>query len=395
MLYRPEDFEPLVDEPWDETRVREQIRAVVADTDRAFDPDGLWPAHEWDAWEGELPQPLTDLYGGAAGVVWALDALARRGHAETAIDLGAAITRALELWRAHPFSGGEMPLPTPAGSSLLGGETGILVVAWRLAPTDADVLLARIRENVANEAEELLWGSPGTMLAAHAMHGWTGEERWAKAWRESADALLARRGPDGIWTQQLYGMGPWHNLGPAHGLVGIVHALLQAGPDTGLERETAAVLAEHAVREGGLANWPPDAREGLVNRRGEIRIQWCHGAPGIVATAAPYLEEELLVEGAELTWRAGAHGAEKGPGICHGTAGNGYALLKAFERTGDELWLERARRFAVHALAQGERARAECGTGRYSLFTGDVGAALFASDCLDATARYPVLDGWD
>ena len=26
---------------------------------------------------------------------------------------------------------------------------------------------------------------------------------------------------------------------------------------------------------------------------------------------------------------------------------------------------------------------------RYSLWTGDVGAALFASDCLDARARYP------
>ena len=393
MLYRPEDFEPLVDEPWDEARVKEAIRDIVTDTDRAFDPDSLWPAHEWDVWE--LPQPLTDLYAGAAGVVWALDALARRGQAETTIDVGAAVTRALELWRAEPLSGGETPIPSPAGSSLLLGETGILVVAWRLAPTDADVLLAHIRENVANEAEELLWGSPGTMLAAQAMHGWTGEERWADAWRESAEALRARRGADGIWTQELYGMGPWHSLGPAHGLVGIVHALLQGGPDAGLEGETAAVLAEHVVREGGLANWPPDAREDLENRRGEIRVQWCHGAPGIVATAAPYLDEELVVEGAELTWRAGAHGAEKGPGLCHGTAGNGYALLKAFERTGDELWLERARRFAVHALAQAERTRAESGTGRYSLFTGDVGAALFASDCLDAMARFPVLDGWD
>jgi len=40
---------------------------------------------------------------------------------------------------------------------------------------------------------------------------------------------------------------------------------------------------------------------------------------------------------------AGAPNDEKGAGICHGTAGNGYALLKTFERTGDELWLERAR----------------------------------------------------
>ena len=107
----------------------------------------------------------------------------------------------------------------------------------------------------------------------------------------------------------------------------------------------------------------------------------------MVGTAARYLDEELLLAGAELTWRAGAHGAEKGAGLCHGTAGNGYALLKTFERTGDERWLERARKFAVHALAQAKGA-----PGRYSLFTGGVGVALFAAGCLEADPRFPVLD---
>ena len=62
-----------------------------------------------------------------------------------------------------------------------------------------------------------------------------------------------------------------------------------------------------------------------------------------------------------------------------------------FERTGDGLWLDRARRFAVHALGQVQRR----GEGRYSLWTGDVGVALFAADCLDGVGRYPILDGWD
>ena len=141
--------------------------------------------------------------------------------------------------------------------------------------------------------------------------------------------------------------------------------------------------------EDGLATWPAVARGSLVSRDGEIRLQWCHGAPGIVATAAPYLDEELLLAGAELGWRAGPPGLEKGPGICHGTAGNGYALLRTFDRTQDERWLDRARRFAMHALEQVERREP-----RYSLFTGDVGAALFASDCLDARARYPILETW-
>jgi hypothetical protein len=37
-------------------------------------------------------------------------------------------------------------------------------------------------------------------------------------------------------------------------------------------------------------------------------------------------EEELLGRRRELIWRAGAHGHEKGHGICHGTSGNGFAL---------------------------------------------------------------------
>ena len=376
MLFDAAGFEPLTDEPWDDERVRAAIRTIVADADAAFDAVGLWPANEWDSW-GSTP-PLKDLYCGAGGVIWALDALVRRGLAETGIDLAAA----------------EIELPSARESSLLCGEAGLLLANWRLTPRDdlADRLLQRVRENRDNEFEELLWGSPGTLLAARAMHAWTGEDRWLEAWRESAEALMARRDSDGLWTQQLY--GTTHRLlGPAHGLVGIVNSLLQieSGWNESLRRQTAEVLAREAIVEDGVATWPADAGGPLAPASGSgIRLQWCHGAPGMVATAAPYLDEELLLAGAELTWRAGAHREEKGAGLCHGTSGNGYALLKTFERTGDERWLERARRFAVHALSQVDRT-----PGRYSLFTGGVGVALFAAACLEADPRFPVLDGWD
>jgi Lanthionine synthetase C-like protein len=369
MLYDPKGFEQLTDEPWDEERVRAGIRAIVADAEEAYDPDKLWPAHEWDSWQAVTP--LKDLYVGAAGLVWALNEL--RSHVETRLDLPAVAARSLERWRAEPDFMGGTELPSPPESSLFGGEVGPLLVAWKLAPRAelADDLLKRIRANVDNEAEELMWGSPGTILAARAL----GE---ADAVQESADALLARRDDDGFWTQRLYG-GAYRRLGPMHGLVGNVLALL---PDHDLRAETAAILAREAVVEDGLATWP-----GQPGGSVGPKLQWCNGAPGIVATAADYLDEELLLAGAELTWRAGAHGAEKGFGICHGTAGNGYALLKTFARTGDELWLDRARRFAVHALRQTQEM-----PGRYSLFTGGVGAALFAADCLRAEPRFPVLD---
>ena len=157
-------------------------------------------------------------------------------------------------------------------------------------------------------------------------------------------------------------------------------------------RDTAVILARTAIVDDGLANWPPRPRPELPGPDGQIRVQWCAGSPGIVIAAADYLDEELLLAGAELPWRAGPPGLEKGPSICHGTAGNGYAFLEVFARTGDERWLERARRFAVHALGQVRRLRAERGRGRYSLFTGDLGVALYAADCLDGRSAYPIFD---
>ena len=280
-------------------------------------------------------------------------------------------------------------------SSLLSGEAGVLLVAWSLTerPDLADDLYARVRANVhADELDELMWGTAGTLLIARELLARTGEERWREACRESAEALLARRDADGLWTQRLF--KDTRSLGPVHGLVGNVYALrttLDPGRAEPLEAETNEVLSRLAVREDGLANWPPSAGDGMEHARtGAIRLQWCHGAPGIVATTAPYLDEELVLAGAELTWRAGAHREQKGAGICHGTAGNGYALLAAFDRTGDELWLDRARRFAMHALPQAEREAP-----LYSLWLGAIGVAVFASDCLDGRCRYPFLETGD
>jgi Lanthionine synthetase C-like protein len=399
VLYRADAFEPLTDEPWEEARVDRAVKELAADAEQGFDPVQLWPAADDDRDGTRLP--LTSIYLGAAGVIWALGRLSRRGHVEVGLDLPAAARSALDAWRREPdlVSGDTSPLPSTADAGLFLGETGLLLVAWQLAPSRelADGLHERVLANRDSEANELMWGAPGTMLAARAMLDWTGERRWAEAWRESAESLYRQREPDGLWTQRLYGRVQ-RSLGPIHGAVGNVLALLSGGdllapgrPAT-LEQETAAALARAAVVEHGLANWPPAAGGELVAPDGQIRVQWCHGAPGIVASAADYLDEELLLAGAELTWQAGP--LKKGPGLCHGTAGNGYALLKAFERTGDELWLERARRFAVHALEQVRRARHKRGHGRFSLWTGDLGAAVYAADCIDARTAFPTIDTW-
>jgi len=369
VLYRPELHEPLTERAWDDAWARDAIRSLVADADAAYDPASLWPAHDWDGWRAALP--MKNLYVGAAGVAWALERL--RPHAEPALDPARVAERALELFREQPdFMEGEEAV-AQRFSSLLCGETGLVLVAWLLDPSEelGDDLLELVRENIGNPANDLMWGVPGTLIAAREALGRTGEERWRAAVQESEEALRDDRDEDGLWTQHLYGETNRY-LGPPHGLVGNVVALGEAG-------NAAEVLRERAIVEDGRANW---------GSRDDLRLQWCTGAPGIVVAAVGYLDEDLLLAAAELIWEAGAANDEKGAGICHGTAGNGYALLKAFERTGDELWLGRARAFATHALEQAARL-----PGRYSLFTGGVGAALLAADCLDGQARYPVLDG--
>ena len=123
--------------------------------------------------------------------------------------------------------------------------------------------------------------------------------------------------------------------------------------------------------------------------------QYCHGAPGMVATFAdaPFSSpelEELLVKGGTFTWAAGP--LVKGSNLCHGTGGNGYAFLKLYRRTDDPMWLERARAFAMTAIAQCREVREQTGRGRYTLWTGDVGLAIYLWDCLTADPRFPSID---
>jgi hypothetical protein len=148
-----------------------------------------------------------------------------------------------------------------------------------------------------------------------------------------------------------------------------------------------------AIEDGDLASWPALT---TGSRTGALpRVQWCHGAAGIVTSLAALGDGDdrhgaLLNAGGEVMWRAGP--LARNAGLCHGTAGNGFGFLALFARTGDERWLERARAFAMHAISQVARFRAAAGRGRYTLFTGDIGAALLAAACLHADPAFPGID---
>jgi Lanthionine synthetase C-like protein len=260
----------------------------------------------------------------------------------------------------------------------------MLVFADKLGSpaADADRLRALVRANQECPTWELLYGSPGTILAARAC-GLEDE------WRESAELLYARWDESSdMWTGKFAG-DVQNYVGPAHGFAGNVHALRGFVDEDILRKRVARLLARTALRQDGLVNWPPRDRP-LSEEAAKMRVQWCHGAPGIVGTLGDLMPLELAVGGGELTWRAGP--LRKGPGLCHGTAGNGFAFLRLHELIGDPVWLERARRFAMHAIEQVDSERAALGRGRYALFTGDVRVALYLRACLDAVPDFPILE---
>jgi hypothetical protein len=394
MLFDARAHEPLHDAAWNPADVEAAIRAIARDAEDALGAADWWPWHPLDAEDGD-PDVVHGVYLGAAGVLWALDRLARAGLHEPRHDYARLAEDVLDSYLSRPEFGGPLP-------SVWMGEGGIALVAWLLAPTRA--LADRLAKLVAGDLErdslELMWGSPGLLLIADAMLERTGEERWASAWSAIADRLMRQWGAEvpGFWTQRLYGTTD-EIIGPAHGLAGVVAALARRPellPPARLVPGVTAALSATAARHGGHANWPPSRGEPLAKPDGLIRTQWCHGAPGIVASTAVLPADDeldsLLIAGGELTWAAGP--VRKGAGLCHGTAGNGFALLKLFTRSADESWLDRARRFAMHAAAQVEAARRHYGRGRYTLWTGDLGTALYLQQCLVATSDMPTIDTW-
>jgi len=400
MLFEPDRHEALDSTPWDASRAHQTVRSIVHDIEQQRGSDESWPVHPRDD-EGDTPRTgFKTLYLGRVGVLWALWALQREGAVELTLDPIEGVARADAAYQAEPDAGTVVP-------SYFLGEAGILTVLWHMnrSATVADRLAASVRSNIDNPTNEALWGAPGTMLAAWHLWKATGEARWKdlvldnvehvwKHWLFDATAQCH------LWTQDMYGKVVQY-LGAGHGLAGNVYALLKcaalldAPRRAELYERTATAFRTLAKSQDGAVNWPPGT---YTPRPGgaQILMQWCHGAPGIVTALSDFPRgvsaelDALLVQAGQAIWTAGP--LVKGYGLCHGTAGNGYAFLGLYERTGDPLWLDRARAFAVHAMGQQDRMRREHGRGRYTLWTGDAGLAVYLWDCIRARSGLPTLD---
>ncbi|WP_310136282.1 lanthionine synthetase C family protein [Paraburkholderia terricola] len=372
----------------------------MEDTSAAFTPDTLWPAHPLDVESDAGSAPaLTPLYFGAAGVIWSLHYLnavgAARTHNGWLEQLDPIRPRNRAWLAAEGFE---------ADASFLMGDLPILMLRYAHAPTPS--LEARLAELIAGNMDhptrELMWGAPGTLLAACFLFELTRNERWAALFRDTAAHLwkqLQWSDEHGchFWTQDLYGKRVTY-LDGVHGFVATASPLirgrnlLSAADWSRWQDAITNTVGRTATWEYGKVNWRAQLDStGTSNDR--LLMQFCHGAPGFVTCLANLPDTtlgDLLVAAGEAVWDAGP--IAKGASLCHGTAGNGYTFLALYRRTKDAIWLDRARAFAMHSIHQSESDAARYGRLRYSLWTGDLGVAIYLFDCLRGVAAFPTLD---
>jgi hypothetical protein len=387
-LYELTRHEKLGGAAWDPDIARNEIKRIIEDFGSARLSAGNWPTHPLDD-EGLAPKWA--LYSGAAGAVVSLRILRNAGHA--AIDHSDSLNCIHASYLLHPDYGYETGLQL--------GEIGILTPAVLANLNDTETterLVDCMKKTIHNQAREITSGVTGMMHAALTLFQKTHNEIWRELYCEGAQALWeswTQNGETGEWHWQSHIFGAVRTYyGACHGIAGNVHALLRGKEflpnhwEKSMVQRAAHTLSHGSVRHGTEVNWPLSSETDPVGKK--HLVQWCHGAPGIVmalSTVTSGVPEDadkladLVNDAAEMVWIAGP--LTKGPGICHGTSGNGYAFLARYQRTGQAHWLDRARQYGMHAIEQSRHTRNKYGQGRYTLWTGDSGLAIYLHHCLN------------
>jgi hypothetical protein len=208
-----------------------------------------------------------------------------------------------------------------------------------------------------------------------------------------------------------------YNLGPAHGIPGVI-AVLGGACAARIAAGTARPLLDEAVRWLLAQRLPDDSPSHFPSWLGPgvdpapSRSAWCYGDPGV---AAPLLCAAQAV--GESTWQreaitiaqkaAGRHADECGvrdAGFCHGAAGLGHLFNRMFQATGDERLGDAARFWLTRTLEMRDMKRGIGGFRTYfptenghegwvndpGILTGAAGIALAL-----VAAISPIEPAWD
>ena len=386
MLYDQDRHTLICTTPWSEEKIRSVILDIFDRTVQNFDPVNLWPKDPAEDCPVEI---LKTVYNGAAGALFAIDKMSVFLKKDLPFEKSKLADYIYEQYLATPDTESVVP-------SFFLGEVGILLLCYKFNPTQEidNKLFQLIKDNIENPTLEALWGAPGTMLGASYMYEQTKNKKWLDLYLKNVTFLLSslHEVPHknySIWTQDLYGRKV-EFIGAGHGFMGNVFPILKdlnlLSPNEKdlILSKTLETTKKLAVEENNLINWPP------VEKKEENKwlVQWCHGAPGVITSLGFFPKdldsdfEVILEKAGELIWQAGP--LNKKIALCHGTDGNGFAFLKLYKRTGKEIWLDRARKFAMHAIDQRN--------GRFTLYTGELGLALYLMSCITGDDQFPFLD---
>ncbi|KAH7646153.1 Glutathione S-transferase lancl1 [Dermatophagoides farinae] len=189
----------------------------------------------------------------------------------------------------------------------------------------------------------------------------------------------------------------WHEkayVGAAHGYAGILYILLEARNYLDDEKELNTLIKPTIDFVLGLQFPDTGNYRSSLNNTEDRLVHWCHGSPGVIhllSLAYQVFEKEIYlnaaIKAADDIWHRGL--LKKGCGLCHGTAGNGYAFIRLFQLTNDQKYLYRAVKFAEWCFEPHQH-RIRIADRPYSLFEGLAGTIYFLADIIHPKqARFP------
>lgn len=328
-MNEPHPWHPILDGPLRE-RALQAVEEIAADLAAA-------PPATFSLARGAAGQALFFLY--------LHQAFPGRGHDDTAMDL---------LDRAIDGIGDPMVLPY-----LYGGFAGVAWavehVLWRLAPDAEDP-----GEEIAAALQELLRQSPWKrdydLISGLVGYGVYALERLPRpGGRECLDLVVERlaesaerrsgritwhTSPD-LLTPEAVKMCPtgYYNLGVSHGVPGVV-ALLGEIEAAGLSTPTTRELLEGSLAWLLEQKLPPDASSAFsyhVAPGAEprpARLAWCYGDLGIAAALLGVDRKEALDLGRKAAALPVEQAGIQDAGLCHGAAGVAHLFNRLYQASG-------------------------------------------------------------
>lgn len=203
------------------------------------------------------------------------------------------------------------------------------------------------------------------------------------AWRTRPEHIgddVTRRYPQGTWI-----------LGAAHGLPGVIWFLAQCARGTALRARVVPLLARavdfllaqelEATAGNGFPGGIPAGSIPTEPRRPWFRPSWCYADAGLVLpllSAAAVLESDRVTAAAHRIARRVGRVRHDGsweldPSLCHGSSGLALICRRLWQVTGDDLFAESARYWAMRTLELTERPFLGL---THGVLTGSTGVAL-------------------